>query len=54
MPEVFAGTKIVYPLNEISKLECRFQKFSDLGSECKQKLPVLHTKDYKKYATKNG
>ena len=54
MPEVFAGTKIVYPLNEISKLECRFQKFSDLGSECKQKLPVLNTKDYKKYATLNG
>lgn len=54
MPEVFAGTKIVYPLKEISKLECRFQKFSDLGSNCKQALPILNTKDYKKYATLNG
>ena len=54
MPEVFAGTKIVYPLKEISKLECRFQKFSDLWSNCKQDLPILNTKDYKKYGTQNG
>ncbi len=52
--EVFAGTKIVYPLKEISKLECRFQNFSDLGSNCKETLPVLKTKDYDKYVKQNG
>jgi hypothetical protein len=45
---------IVYPLKEISKLECRFTDFKDLKSNCKQKLPVLKTKDYEKYATKSG
>jgi hypothetical protein len=44
---------VVYPLKEISKLECRFQDFDQLNSNCKQKLPVLNTKDYKKYAKKN-
>jgi len=44
---------IIYPLKEISKLECRFTKFWELSSSCKQKLPVLRTKDYKKYATKD-
>ncbi len=45
--------KIVYPLKEISKLECRFQDFDDLSSNCKQSLPVLNTKNYKKYAKLN-
>lgn len=48
------SSKIVYPLQEISKLECRFQDFDTLSSNCKQKLPVLKTKDYAKYASKNG
>ena len=49
-----SSNKIVYPLKEISKLECRFQNFHDLKSNCKQDLPILKTRDYKKYATKNG
>jgi hypothetical protein len=49
-----AADKIVYPIQEISKLECRFQDFDTLSSSCKQTLPTLNTKDYKKYATKNG
>lgn len=48
-----SGNKIVYPLKEISKLECRFQDFDQLKSNCKQSLPILKTKDYKKYATLN-
>jgi len=50
----FAETKIIYPLSEISDLGCRFQKFSDLTSSCKQEFPVLKSKDYKKYAENNG
>lgn len=46
-------TKLVYPLKEISKLECRFTEFSKLGSNCKEDLPILKTKDYKKYAKLN-
>lgn len=44
---------VIYPLKEVSKLDCRFQEFSNLSSDCKQPLPVLNTKDYKKYATQN-
>jgi len=46
--------ELIYPLKEISKLDCRFQEFDTLSSNCKQTLPVLNTKDYNKYATKNG
>jgi hypothetical protein len=45
--------KVIYPLKEISKLECRFNDFQDLESDCKQKLPILNTSDYSKYATLN-
>ncbi len=48
--QVSAWEEIIYPLKEISKLECRFEKFQDLWPECKEQLPVLNTKDYKKYA----
>jgi hypothetical protein len=44
---------IIYPLKEISKLECRFNDFNELNSNCKQNLPVLKTKDYTKYATQD-
>ena len=47
---VNASSKIIYPLKEVSKLECRFTNFDDLTSSCKQKLPVLKTKYYSKYA----
>ena len=46
--------KVIYPLKEVSKLDCRFTEFSKLSSDCKQNLPILNTKDYKKYATLNG
>lgn len=46
--------EIVYPLKVISKLDCRFEDFESLSSKCKEALPILHTKDYAKYATKNG
>ncbi|QFR39215.1 M23 family metallopeptidase [Candidatus Gracilibacteria bacterium 28_42_T64] len=49
-----SNDKIIYPLKEISKLECRFKEFSELTSDCKQNLPVLKTKDYKKYANEDG
>lgn len=49
----YAADKIIYPLKEVSKLECRFQDFDTLSSSCKQELPILKTKDYKKYATKD-
>lgn len=45
--------KVIYPLKQISKLECRFNDFADLSSDCKQDLPVLNTRDYSKYATLN-
>ncbi len=45
--------KIIYPLKQISKLECRFNDFWDLGADCKQELPILNTKDYSKYASLN-
>lgn len=40
--------EFVYPLQEISKPNCRFQKFSELSSSCKQKFPKLKTSDYDK------
>lgn len=47
------SSEIIYPLKEISKLECRFNNFDTLWSECKQNLPILYTADYVKYATLN-
>jgi hypothetical protein len=54
--QVSAWTKdeLVFPLREISKLECRFEDFDKLSSSCKQDLPILSPHDYSKYATKNG
>ena len=54
--QVSASSKdeIVYPLKEISKLECRFEDFDKLSSNCKTSLPILNTKDYNKYASLNG
>jgi len=49
-----SSDKLVYPLKVISKLECRFEEFDTLSSNCKQELPILTTKDYKKYATQNN
>ncbi len=48
-----ASEKIVYPLKEVSKLSCRYQDFKDLSPNCKQKLPILKSKDYSKYIKQN-
>ncbi len=45
---------LMYPLKQISKIDCRFEDFDSLSSSCKQNLPILKTKDYEKYASKNG
>jgi len=52
--EAFGNSDIVYPLKQISKLECRFTEFGELNSDCKEDLPILKTSDYQKYATENG
>ncbi|MDD3144657.1 MAG: M23 family metallopeptidase [Candidatus Gracilibacteria bacterium] len=49
-----SSSDIIYPLKQISKLDCRFTDFGELGSDCKQDLPILKTSDYTKYATQNG
>jgi murein DD-endopeptidase MepM/ murein hydrolase activator NlpD len=49
-----AESEIIYPLKEMSKLECRFEEFWTLDSDCKQDFLVLHTDDYQKYATAWG
>jgi len=49
-----AKDDVVYPIKEMSKLECRFEDFDTLSSNCKQTLPILKTKDYNKYAKQNG
>ena len=53
---VSAGTKdtVIYPIKEISKLECRFENFETLWEECKMDLPILNSKDYNKYAQQNN
>lgn len=44
---------VIYPLKEVSTLDCRFNDFSSLSSNCKQSLPILNTKDYNKYVSLN-
>ncbi len=39
----------VYPIQTMSKVECRFQNYSTLWSDCKMQLPILKTSDYSKY-----
>lgn len=53
--DVKAGNdRVIYPLKEVSKLKCRFNDFDTLSAACKEILPILKTKDYKKYAKKDG
>jgi hypothetical protein len=49
-----AAEKIVYPIQEMSEIDCRFQKFSELTSDCKRQLPILETSDYSKYVKQDG
>lgn len=44
------NTALVYPLNEVSKLECRTQEWASLGSECKTPLPIIKGGNYDLYA----
>jgi hypothetical protein len=37
----------------MSQLEWRYENFNDLSSDCKQDLPILNTKNYKKLATQD-
>ncbi len=51
----YAGSDdIIYPLKTMSKLECRFEEFWTLASNCKQDFPLLHTDQYEKYASLGG
>ena len=43
------ASNVAYPIQEMSKVECRFQNFNTLWSDCKMTLPILKTSDYKKY-----
>lgn len=52
--EASSSSDLIYPLKQISKLECRFTDFGELNSDCKEDLPILKTSDYQRYATENG
>lgn len=41
--------EIVYPIQTMSKLECRFKDYDTLWDDCKMPLPILNTSDYIKY-----
>ncbi|MBQ7073747.1 hypothetical protein IJM86_01500 [bacterium] len=36
------NTQLVYPLYEVSTLECRTLPFNELPENCKIKLPIIH------------
>lgn len=48
------SSELIFPLKEISKLECRFEKFELLWSECREQMPLIKSSDYERYATLNG
>lgn len=41
--------EMVYPIQTMSKLDCRFAKYSTLWDDCKMPLPILKTSDYSQY-----
>ena len=43
------NTSLVYPLYEVSTLECRTQERSSMPDSCKIKLPIIHNADYSTY-----
>lgn len=45
-----ATPEVVYPLQVVSKLECRLQDFSELDDSCKENIKILNPSDYKTYA----
>lgn len=40
---------LVYPLQEVSTLECRTQEWNTLTSECKKILPIIRGANYSAY-----
>ena len=43
------NTSLVYPVYEVSTLECRTQERSFMSDSCKIKLPIIHNADYATY-----
>ena len=43
------NTTLVYPLNQVSTLECRTLERSSMPESCKIKLPIIHNADYQTY-----
>ena len=43
------NTSLVYPLYEVSTLECRTQERNSMPDSCKIKLPIIHNADYPTY-----
>ena len=43
------NTQLVYPLYEVSTLECRTLHFDELPENCKIKLPIIHGADFATY-----
>lgn len=40
---------LVYPLQEVSTVECRTQEWHTLPTSCKLELPIIHDADYAAY-----
>ena len=43
------NTSLVYPVYEVSTLECRTQEWNSMSDSCKIKLPIIHNADYSTY-----
>lgn len=41
--------ELVYPIQEVSVLECRTQEWNSLTNSCKKELPIIKGADYDKY-----
>ena len=43
------NTSLVYPLYQVSTLECRTEERNSMPDSCKIKLPIIHNADYSTY-----
>ena len=43
------NTSLVYPLYQVSTLECRTQERNSMSDSCKINLPIIHNADYQTY-----
>lgn len=43
------NTSLVYPVDEVSKLECRHKTWPELDKNCKMKLPLIEGANFQKY-----